>query len=312
MSGDDRSPRTLVTGATGFIGTKLVAHLPRAVVLSRDAESVRRRLGVRDAYAWSPESGPPPSAVFEAVDAVFHLAGEPVAEGRWTAEKKRRIRDSRVLGTRHLVAGLAASPTKPRVLVCASAVGYYGDRGDQALDESAPAGRGFLPEVCAAWEREARAAEGLGIRVVHARIGVVLARDGGALAKLLPPFRLGAGGRLGSGQQWMPWIHVDDLVGLLVHAAAHDQVRGAMNAAAPRPVTNADFTRALGRALHRPAILPVPSLALRVLLGEMSEVLTASQRVLPTVAERTGFAFRYPDLDGALAALLGSRGAARA
>jgi uncharacterized protein (TIGR01777 family) len=305
MSHDDCSPRTLVTGATGLIGTRLVARLPHVVVLSRDAESARRRLGVREAFAWSPEGGPPPATAFEHVDAMVHLAGESVAAGRWTTERKRRIRESRVLGTRHLVAGLAAAPSRPRVLVCASAVGYYGDRGDELLDEFSAPGQGFLSEVCQAWETEALGGEALGIRVVLVRIGVVLARDGGALAKLLPPFRLGAGGRLGGGRQWMPWIHVDDLVGLVAHAAASNEVRGAMNAVAPQPARNADFARALGRALHRPALLPVPGLALRLLLGEMSEVLTASQRVVPKVAERTGYAFRHPDLDGALGALLG-------
>ncbi len=297
--------RVLITGATGLIGSKLVAELPRAVVLSRDAGSARRKLGVQEAYAWSPEAGPPPAAALESLEAVVHLAGDPVAEGRWTAEKKRRIRDSRVLGTRNLVAALASARARPRVLVCASAVGFYGDRGDELLDEASAAGRGFLPDVCQAWEREAEAARSLDMRVVRLRIGVVLAREGGALAKLLPPFRLGAGGRLGSGKQWIPWIHVDDLVHLFLHAIGHEQVAGPMNATAPAPVTNADFTRALGRVLHRPALLPVPGLALRLLLGEMSEVLTASQRVLPKVAEHTGYAFRHAELDHALAALVG-------
>jgi len=297
--------RVLITGATGLIGSKLVAELPRAVVLSRDAVSARRKLGVQEAYAWSPEAGPPPAAALESLEAVVHLAGDPVAEGRWTAKKKRRIRDSRVLGTRNLVAALASARDRPRVLVCASAVGFYGDRGDELLDETSAAGRGFLPEVCQAWEREAEAARSLDMRVVRLRIGVVLAREGGALAKVLPVFRLGAGGRLGSGKQWMPWIHVDDLVHLFLHAIGHEQVDGPMNATAPAPVTNADFTRALGRVLHRPALLPIPALALRLLLGEMSEVLTASQRVLPKVAEHTGYAFRHAELDHALAALVG-------
>jgi uncharacterized protein (TIGR01777 family) len=296
--------RALVTGATGLLGAKLVARLGSVAVTSRDAGSARRKLGVNDAYAWSPEAGPPPGEALAERDVIFHLAGESVAE-RWTAEKKRRIRDSRVLGTRHLIAGLAASPTKPRVLVCASAVGYYGDRSDAELDENAPAGQGFLAVVGQAGEAEAHAAEALGIRVVCLRIGVVLAAEGGALAKLLPPFRLGLGGRMGSGKQWMPWIHVDDLIGLFLHAASRDEIAGAMNAVGPAPVTNADFTAALGRALHRPVLVPVPGPALRFLLGEMSEVLTASQRVLPKVAERTGFGFRYPALDAALAALLG-------
>jgi uncharacterized protein (TIGR01777 family) len=309
MSQDPASiGRVLLTGATGLIGAKLAARLTEVVVLSRDPEGARRKLGAAEAHAWSPEAGPPSAAALADLDVVFHLAGEPVSEGRWTAEKKRRIRDSRVMGTRHLVAGLAAQARRPRVLVCASAVGYYGDRGDEVLDETAAAGRGFLAEVCAAWESEARSAEALGIRVVAARIGVVLARDGGALAKLLGPFRLGAGGPLGSGRQWMPWIHLDDLVGLLLHAASSDEIRGAMNAVSPQPVTNRDFTRTLARLLHRPALLPVPALALRLALGEVSEVLTASARVLPKTAERTGYVFRHPTLDAALASLLGPPG----
>jgi uncharacterized protein (TIGR01777 family) len=302
--GGAKRGRALLTGATGLIGARLAAQLGDFVVLSRDPQGAQRKLVAAEAHAWLPEAGPPPAAALANLDVVFHLAGEPVAEGRWTAEKKRRIRDSRVMGTRHLLAGLAAQASRPRVLVCASAVGYYGDRGDEVLDETSAAGRGFLAEVCAAWEGEARSAEALGIRVVSVRIGIVLSRDGGALAKLLGPFRLGAGGQLGSGRQWMPWIHLDDLVGLLLHAAGSDDVRGAMNAVSPHPVTNRDFTRTLARLLHRPALLNVPAFALRLALGEMSEVLTASARVLPRLAERTGYVFRHPDLDAALAALL--------
>jgi uncharacterized protein (TIGR01777 family) len=303
--GESSGSRALLSGATGLIGAKLAARLAEVVVLSRDPERARHKLGAGEAHAWSPEEGPPPAAALTKLDAVFHLAGEPVAEGRWTAERKRRIHDSRVLGTRHLVAGLAAQASRPRVLVCASAVGYYGDRGDEVLDETSAAGRGFLAEVCQAWEREARSAEALGIRAVSARIGVVLSRDGGALAKLLGPFRAGVGGTLAGGRQWMPWIHVDDLVGLLLHAAANEGVRGPMNAVAPHPVTNRDFTRALAQAVHRPALLPVPGFALRLRFGEMSEVLTASARAVPALAEHTGYAFRHSDLGGALAALLG-------
>jgi uncharacterized protein (TIGR01777 family) len=245
-----------------------------------------------------------PREALQGIDVVFNLAGEPVAEGRWTQDKKRRIRDSRVIGTSKLVAGLRELDRKPTVLVSASAVGYYGDRDDQELDETSEVGRGFLAEVCAAWEREALAAEALGVRVVCVRIGIVLARSGGALARMLTPFKLGAGGRLGSGKQWMPWIHLDDVVGVLLHAARNEVVRGAMNAVSPQPVTNAEFTRALGRALHRPAFLSMPKAALRIAFGEMSEVVMASQRVLPRVAESTGYNFRHPGLEGALAAAL--------
>jgi hypothetical protein len=241
----------------------------------------------------------------EGVEVVFNLAGEPVAEGRWTADKKRRIRDSRVLGTRNLVAGLAALEKRPRVLVSVSAVGYYGDRGDEELVETSAAGRGFLAEVCADWEREALSAAELGIRVVCVRMGIVLARDGGALAKMLTTFRLGAGGKLGDGRQWMPWIHLDDVIGILLHASQDVRIQGAINAVGPRPVTNADFTRALGKAVHRPTFLTVPRTALRLAFGEMGHILTDSQRVLPQVAEQTGYAFQHVDLGGALKAALG-------
>lgn len=296
--------KKLLTGATGLIGQELLGKLERAAVLSRDPEQARRRLPGVEAHAWAPEAGPPPASVFHGVEVVFNLAGEPVAGGRWTAERKRRIRDSRVRGTRNLVTGLAGVESRPRLLVSASAVGYYGDRGDDVLDETSAPGRGFLADVCAEWEREALAAERLGIRVVCVRTGIVLAPGGGALARMLTPFRMGAGGRLGDGRQWMPWIHLEDEVGLLLHAMKDDRIHGAINAVGPRPVTNADFTRDLGRALHRPAFLPVPKIAMRLAFGEMSEILTGSQRVLPKEAERTGYTFKHPELAGALAAVL--------
>jgi hypothetical protein len=257
-----------------------------------------------EAHPWAPEAGPPSASAFHGVEVVFNLAGEPVAGGRWTAERKRRIRESRVLGTRNLVAGLAGMERRPRVLVSASAVGYYGDRGDEALDETSSPGHDFLADVCVEWEREALAAERLGIRVVCVRTGIVLARGGGALARMLTLFRMGAGGKLGSGRQWMPWIHLDDEVGILLHAMKDARIHGAINAVGPRPVTNAELTRTLGHALHRPTFLPVPETALRMAFGEMSEILTASQRVLPKEAERTGYAFKHADLAGALTAVL--------
>ena len=208
--------------------------------------------------AWDPLDGPPPAEAFDGVDVVFHLAGESVAEGRWTAAQKARIRESRVLGTRHLVEGISRAERRPRVLVSASAVGYYGDRGDEELTESSPPASDFLAEVCIAWEKEALAAEEAGVRVVTARTGIVLGAGGGALGKMLTPFKLGAGGPLGNGRQWMPWIHVDDLARLYLHAADTDAVRGPMNAVAPNPVTNSEFTKALGRAVHRPAFMPAP------------------------------------------------------
>jgi uncharacterized protein len=298
--------RTLITGGSGLIGQALLPRLESAVVLTRDPARVGTRLGAVEMHAWEPETGPPPLAALRDVDIVFNLAGEPVAEGRWTAERKRRIRDSRVLGTRHLLAAIAEMERRPRVLVSASAVGYYGDRGDEELDESSAAGRGFLAKLCAEWEREALAATRLGVRVVCVRTGIVLAPGGGALARMLPPFRMGLGGPLAGGRQWMPWVHLEDVVGLLLHASRDDRVRGPVNAVGPRPVKNGELTRTLGLALHRPALLPVPRMLLRAALGEMSEILTASQRVFPRVAERHGYVFRYAELRDALGSILQS------
>lgn len=295
--------RTLVTGATGLVGKYLLRQIDNAVILSRNPSKVRRGL---EAHKWEPEAGPAPAAALRDVEVVFNLAGEPVGEGRWTEEKKRRIRDSRVVGTRNLVAGLAAMEKPPRVLVSASAVGYYGDRGDEQLDERSTQGQGFLAEVCAEWEHEAMAASKLGIRVVCVRTGIVLALDGGALPRMLTPFRIGVGGRLASGRQWMPWIHVNDEAGIMLHASRSDLVRGPINAVSPSPVTNLDFTTALAHAVHRPAILPVPRIALRVAFGELSEILIASQRVLPRVAEESGYKFEYSDLGSALNDLIHS------
>jgi len=295
---------SLITGGTGLLGHELLAKLKDAVVLSRDpARTPQLPAGAR-AVRWDPAREAAPLEALEGVDAVFNLAGEPVAEGRWSEDKKRRIRDSRVLGTRNLIAGLRALDRKPAVLVSASAVGFYGDRGDEELEESSSPGSDFLATVCAEWEREALSAEALGIRVVCVRIGIVLAPGGGALARMLTPFKMGAGGRLGSGKQWMPWIHIDDVVGLLLHASRTAALRGPLNAVSPHPVSNADFTRALGHAVHRPAFIPVPKAALRVAFGEMSEILMASQRALPRAAERSGYAFQHPDLAGALAAVM--------
>ena len=292
--------RALVTGATGLIGKHLLGSLENPVVLSRNPEEARRRLGKVEAYAWNPEGNPAPVEALRGIEAVFNLVGDPIFEGRWTDEKKRRIRDSRVLGTRNLVSAIAALESRPKVLVSASAVGYYGDRGDEELDERSAAGDGFLAEVCAEWEREAMAAGQLGVRVVCVRIGIVLAPGGGALAAMLTPFRMGMGGRLGSGRQWMPWVHIKDLAGMMLYASSNDAIRGPMNAVAPHPVTNLDFTRALAHAVHRPALLPVPRVLLRLALGEVSDILIASQRVFPKVAEQSGCVFDHPDLAGAL------------
>lgn len=297
--------RAVVTGATGLIGRALLRRLSSPVaVLTRNTKLAQRLGGGAEAFCWVPEAGLPPATALIGANVVFNLAGEPVADGRWTDDKKRRIRNSRVMGTRNLVAGLAALQRRPGVLVSASAVGFYGDRGDEVLDERSARGQGFLADVCSDWEREAMAAERLGIRVVCLRIGLVMSPDGGALAKMLPAFRLGAGGRLGDGRQWMPWIRVDDVVGLLLHASRTDALRGPVNGTAPNPVTNAAFTSALASAVRCHALLPLPAVALRIAFGEMSGMLMASQRAIPALAQRNGYTFVHPVLNGALASLL--------
>jgi len=242
----------------------------------------------------------PPDA-FAGSNAVIHLAGEPVAQ-RWTAAARDKILRSRVEGTRAVVAAMRAQP--PQVLISASAVGYYGSRGDEILTESAQPADDFLGRVAAAWEEEAQAAEPLGVRVARIRIGMVLGPNGGALARMLLPFRLGVGGHLGSGQQWMSWIHIEDLVALIAFLMKESTVRGVFNATSPFPVTNREFTQALAEAVHRPAILPVPAFALKWMFGEMSEVLLASQRAFPDAAQRAGFVFEHPDIFASLAQIV--------
>jgi uncharacterized protein (TIGR01777 family) len=299
--------KALVTGATGFVGPRLLRLLDKPIVVSRNPDRARQSIGhlAGRIVRWDPLEGPPPPEAFEGIDVVYHLAGESVAGARWTATQKARIRDSRVVGTRHLVQGLAQAAAKPATLVSASAVGYYGSRGDEELTESAPPADDFLARVCVEWEREALAAADLGVRVVTARTGIVLGSgSGGALAKMLTPFKLGAGGPLGNGRQWMPWVHVADLARLYVHAADHGAIRGAMNAVAPQPVRNTEFTKALARQLHRPAFMPAPYLGLRLVFGEFAQVLFASQRVIPRVALDSGFTFQYPDITSALREIL--------
>jgi len=293
--------RIAVTGASGFLGRRLVSRLIGA---GRNVNVLGRspKTGLPPEarfFLWDPNKAPPTAASLEGCQAVLHLAGEPVAQ-RWTPEVKRRIRDSRVEGTRRMVEGMASLDRKPSTLIAASAVGFYGDCGDEILDESSPAGKGFLPETCLEWENASRLAQSLGVRVVLLRIGVVLDQRGGALARMLPIFRLGLGGRLGSGQQWMPWVHLGDLLDLIEFAIVKSSLKGPVNACSPNPVTNSDFTLALGRALHRPALLPVPRTALRLLYGEMSDILFDSQRVIPKAAQQGGFEFGHPELFAAL------------
>ena len=295
----------LVSGATGLVGARLAASLVRrgdAVrVLTRDPEAAARRLGVRvSAVAWDGLSVP--GEALTGASAVVHLAGEPVFAGRLTPERRRRIRSSRIEGTRSLARAIGALPRaqRPRTLVCASAVGYYGDRGDERLPEEAPPGRGFLADVCRDWEAAAVTAEAHGARVACLRVGIVLAREGGALPRMALPFRFGAGGRLGDGRQWFPWIHIDDLVALTLAILDDDGIRGPVNASAPEPVRNAELTQTLARVLHRPAPLPVPAFALRLALGELADELLGSRRVVPACALAHGFAFAHADLEGAL------------
>ncbi|MGB8852583.1 MAG: TIGR01777 family oxidoreductase [Pirellulales bacterium] len=299
--------KALVTGATGFVGPRLLRLLDKPVVVSRNPDRAKQSIGhlAGRITRWDPLEGPPPPEAFEGIDVVYHLAGESVAGARWTAAQKARIRDSRVVGTRHLVQGIAQAAVKPATLVSASAVGYYGSRGDEELTESAAPADDFLARVCVEWEREALAAADLGVRVVTARTGIVLGSgSGGALAKMLTPFKLGAGGPLGNGRQWMPWVHVADLARLYAHAADHAEIRGPMNAVSPQPVRNSEFTKALARQLHRPAFMPAPYLGLRLVFGEFAQVLFASQRVIPKVALDTGFTFQYPDITSALREIL--------
>jgi uncharacterized protein (TIGR01777 family) len=299
--------RVLITGGTGFIGRRLLERLTgqgdEAVVLSRSPERMGTLPGDSAVVAWDPLREPAPAAAFAGVEAVFHLAGASVA-GRWTRAHKERIRASRVEGTRNLVATLTTLATRPKVLVSVSAVGWYGARGDEVLTEEAPAADTFLAGVCRDWEAEARRAEASGIRVVNPRIGLVLGPGGGALEKVLPLFRLGLGGRLGDGRQWWPWIHVEDVVGILLHAAATPDLKGPVNAVAPRPATNRVFTRALGRVLHRPALFAVPVPLLQLGLGEFAGVLLASQRVDAGRVTASGYRFRYPELVAALHAVV--------
>jgi uncharacterized protein (TIGR01777 family) len=293
-----------VTGATGLIGTKLVRalrdHGDDVTVLSRSPEKAQAVLGV-SAVTWDPLAGPAPAEALSGRDAIVHLAGEPVAQ-RWNAEVKERIRSSRETGTRNLVAGLAAVPDaeRPKTLVSSSAVGYYGKHGDERVPESSPPGDDFLAQVCVLWEREADAAGEHGLRVVKIRTGVVLDKSGGALKTMLPPFRLGVGGPVAGGDQYLPWIHVDDLVALYLRALTDTDWSGAYNGAAPEPVTNKAFSKALGHALRRPAFAPVPAVAIKLLYGEMAEIVTEGQRAVPERPLQQGFAFAHSDLDRAL------------
>jgi uncharacterized protein (TIGR01777 family) len=300
--------RFLLTGGTGFLGSHVWKALSAAghdgTVLVRDIERATPIVPGARLVEWNGTIGLPPAEAFDGVDVIVNLIGESVAR-RWTEDRKRRFRDSRVLPTRALIERMETLPTRPRALISIAGTGFYGNRGDEVLTEASPGGSGFLAKLSQEWESTALDAERLGVRVSVLRAGVVLGRDGGILRRILTPFRLGVGGRLGSGRQYFPWIHLDDAVGLLLHIAAADGVHGPVNAVAPEPVTNAEFTTALAKALKRPAALGIPAIALKLALGEMAnELLLASQKVSPVRALEAGYEFRFPLLVPALADVL--------
>lgn len=295
--------RVLVSGAGGLIGAALVASLRTQ---GKEVRCLKRGTTGEGVIGWNPEAGRLDTGALEGVDAVVHLAGENIAAGRWTPARKQRILASRVQGTHLLSERLAGLTRLPSVLVCASAVGYYGDRGAEELDEHSPPGKGFLAQVCQAWEQAADPARAAGIRTAHLRFGMVLSAEGGALARMVLPFRLGLGGRLGNGRQYLGWISLADAVRAAHHLLEHPGLSGPFNAVSPHPCTNAEFTRALGQALRRPTLLPVPAWAARLALGEMAEeLLLASTRAMPRRLLASGFAFTHPELAPTLRLLLG-------
>ncbi len=304
--------RVLVTGSTGLVGSALVSFLTtggHSVVRLVRPES--KAPAGQDCWSWDPVRGTMLSSTQggagrEGPDAVVHLAGQNIAAARWTAKQKAKIRESRVVGTRNLCELLTRFSPPPRVLVCASAIGYYGDRGDELLREESPSGSGFVAEVCREWEAASEPAAQKGIRVVILRTGLVLSPAGGALGKMLLPFKMGLGGKIGSGKQYMSWIAMDDHRGVILHALSTDTLRGPVNAVAPNPVTNLEFTKTLGRVLGRPTLFPMPAFAVRLAFGEMGEeLLLGSTRVEPARLLATGYKFRFPELEGALRNLLG-------
>jgi uncharacterized protein len=301
--------RVLVTGASGRIGTALCEELlqrgDEVVGLTRSPDKAGAAQPQVTWHAWEPTLERPTEAAFEGVDGVVNLVGERIDQ-RWSGDAKRKIIDSRRVATHNLVGAIEGLATKPKVLVSQSAVGYYGDRGDEVLDESSAPGTGFDSEVCVEWEKAAHEIEPAGVRLAIVRTGQVMETGGGILGELLLPFKLGLGGPLAGGHQWLPWIHLSDELGILIWALDTESVRGVVNGTAPNPVTNKDWSKALGRALHRPAVLPIPGLAVEVKFGrEFGKVAQGGQRVLPRRTEELGYAFKYPEIDGALRDLVG-------
>lgn len=292
----------LVAGSSGLIGSAFCKVLEKKRHgISRLSRDDRHR------PTWDPVAGTLDWGTSGPFDAVIHLAGENIADGRWTRARKQRIRDSRVQGTRLLAESLAALPSRPRILISASAVGFYGSRADHWLDEHSRAGEGFLAELCQAWEQATQPAIEAGIRVIHLRLGVVLSKDGGLLERLVPIFRRGLGGVMGSGQQYLSWVTLSDVVRAIEFILKHDDLKGPVNLCTPNPVTNRELTKTLGRVLHRPTILPMPALAIKTLLGEMGrELILASQRVKPRVLLDAGFEFEHAEIEGTLKAAINS------
>ena len=295
--------KILISGSHGLVGTALIKSL------ETDGHEIFRLVrhypNTENEIEWSPDRYSIQLARIEGFDAVVNLAGESIAEGRWTDEKKRRIRESRVKGTKLLGDALANLTKPPKTFICASAIGYYGNRGDETLTEGSAPGDDFLAEVCVEWEKATALATEKGIRVVNARFGVILDAHGGALAKMLPPFRMGIGGKIGSGKQWMSWIALDDVVGALKFALANETLRGPVNFVAPKPVTNAEFTKTLGKVLSRPTLFPIPTFGVRLLFGEMADaLLLSSQRVEPKRLKETAYQFQFSHLNEALREVL--------
>jgi uncharacterized protein (TIGR01777 family) len=288
-----------VTGSTGLVGKKITAELKAAG--HQVVKLVRKVSNAENEFSWNPDTDKIDAKAFEGVDAVIHLAGESIASKRWSSEQKMKIKQSRVKGTKLIASTLAAMDNPPCVLVSASAIGFYGDRGAEMLTEESKTGEGFLASVCREWEDATRDAESKGVRVVHARLGVVLSKEGGALKMMLPPFLMGAGGPLGDGKQYMSWIDLDDAAKAFIYLATEGKASGAVNLVAPNPETNANFTKTLAKVIHRPAFFPVPTIGVKVLFGEMGEeLLLSSNRVSANKLVNSGFKFTYPDLESAL------------
>ena len=298
--------RLVIAGASGFIGLLLVERLSKqghTLGLLTRKPRIDAQASEKDWIVWQPGAPGEWEKCVDGVDGVINLAGEPIAAKRWTETQKEKIRSSRIGMTRSLVSAIAKAQVKPKFLINASAVGFYGAQGDEPLSEDTASGKGYLAEVCAAWEEEAKRAQELGVRVVLLRTGIVLGKGRGALAKMVPPFKFFFGGPLGSGRQWMPWIHIEDEIGMILFLMENEEASGAFNATAPNPVTMKDFSKALGKVLHRPSWAPVPAFALKLILGEMADMLIFGQRALPSAALRLGYRFKYPTIEQALQSL---------